>query len=65
MSAEIFPGDEWQHAPEPKRSGPTRAKEQARINAPYATGRMTAAEHRGRSAELSEPTKWSKDGRLK
>lgn len=63
MSGEVFPGDEWKHDAGPTKAGPTRAEEQARINALYATGRMTLAAWRDRSAELSEPLKWDSEGK--
>lgn len=63
MSA-VFQGDEWKYGDPVTATGPTRAQEQARVDADYATGRITREQWLVRFAELSDLATWCGKGRL-
>lgn len=63
MSQKVYHGDEWKNA-DSKTTSRTREAKQAWVNTEYANGRMELSEWRRRTDELSDPTKWTIQGRV-
>lgn len=58
----IYHDDEWKNA-RSNPTGPTRAQEQARVDADYALRKMSLADWRIATDELSDVVKWGAEGR--
>jgi hypothetical protein len=65
MSNHTLEGDEWKRQRIEKRKPITRAEEQERINKAYRWGKMDREEWSQRTDDLSDPLKWTAEGRTK
>lgn len=70
--SKVYYDDEWKRAKDPveiappiPKANPTRAQEQARIDNLYGNGLIEREEWLERTAELSDPLKWSAEGKIK
>lgn len=64
MSYSPVHGDEWKSQRIEKRRPITRAEEQERINKAYMWGNMEREEWSQRTDDLSDPLKWTSEGKV-